>query len=180
MIIYTYLAEAARDLLGSAPLAQAAFASPRRDQLRLGLGVRFCYPVWLPMAFGDFSVPNPSRCQAVPRSFALPRSREFGHTPAFGGKLPKFFRGVHWAVLPLCRPPAIQLATAFEVPGQKFGHVTFQMLRQRDSAHTLRAEQMYVADPLALRRQRHGHAACYREVRSRSRIHEDLKSYLAC
>jgi hypothetical protein len=42
-----------------------------------------------------FSTPNPSHRQAVPGSFALCGTREFGHSPTFGGKPPEFLTAVH-------------------------------------------------------------------------------------
>ena len=47
-----------------------------------------------------FSTPNPSHRQAVPCCFILCGTREFGHSPTFGGKPPEFFTAVHCAILP--------------------------------------------------------------------------------
>jgi hypothetical protein len=63
-----------------------------------GPSMSLCHPVKScrrRVEFIEFSAPNPSRCQAAPCSFALWGAREFGHSPAFTGKLSEFLRGVH-------------------------------------------------------------------------------------
>jgi hypothetical protein len=63
-----------------------------------GPSMSLCHPVKRRrrrVEFIEFSAPNPSRCQAAPCSLALWGAREFGHSPAFTGKLSEFLRGVH-------------------------------------------------------------------------------------
>jgi hypothetical protein len=93
--------------LGSSRLAPGGLAarSPATD----GPSMSPCHPVEScrrRTEFIEFSALNPSRRQAIPCSFALRGPSEFGHSPAFTGKLSEFFRGTHWQ-FSLCRIPVI-------------------------------------------------------------------------